>query len=118
MVRTPHIGGIVEFYRRRGQILDIATQLDVYSSHLPGSRNLDMGLAGDFDFDGELELLLPTEDFTRLGAVERTSFGAEAKWDVSIGGRLSTNIAAVQQTDGGLLVGVGHEGEVLRIWLP
>ena len=118
VVRAPHIGGIVEFYQRRGQILDIATQLDGYSSHLPGSRNLDMGLAGDFDFDGELELLLPTEDFTRLGAVERTSFGAEAEWYVSIGGRLSTNIAAVQQTDGGLLVGVGHEGEVLRIWLP
>ena len=118
VVRAPHIGGIVEFYQRRGQILDIATQLDGYSSHLPGSRNLDMGLAGDFDFDGELELLLPTEDFTRLGAVERTSFGAKAEWYVSIGGRLSTNIAAVQQTDGGLLVGVGHEGEVLRIWLP
>ena len=54
----------------------------------------------------------------RLGAVERTSFGAEANWDVPIGGRLSTNIAAVQQADGGLLVGAGHEGEVLRIWLP
>ena len=111
MVRTSHIGGIVEFYQRRGKILDIATQLESYSSHLPGSRNLDMGLAGDFDFDGELELLLPTEDFTRLGAVERTSFGAETKWDVSIGGRLSTNIAAVWQADG------GYEGEVLRIWL-
>ena len=118
MVRTPHSGGIVEFYQRRGQTLDIATQLDGYNSHLPGSRNLDMGLAGDFDGDGELELLLPTADFARLGAVARTSFGAEAKWDVPIGGRLSTNIAAVQQADGGLLVGAGHEGEVLRIWLP
>ena len=118
VVRTPHSGGIVEFYQRRGQTLDIATQLDGYNSHLPGSRNLDMGLAGDFDGDGELELLLPTADFARLGAVARTSFGAEAKWDVPIGGRLSTNIAAVQQADGGLLVGAGHEGEVLRIWLP
>ena len=83
---------------------------------------VEAGICGcefsDFDSDGELELLLPTADFARLGAVARTSFGAEAKWDVPIGGRLSTNIAAVQQADGGLLVGAGHEGEVLRIWLP
>ena len=118
VVRTPHIGGIVEFYRRRDAVLDIATQLDGYSSHLLGSRNLDMGLAGDFDGDGALELLLPTQDFTRLGAIERTSFGARMEWEVELGGRLATNLAAVRQADGALLVGAGHEGEVLRVWLP
>ena len=118
VVRTPHIGGSVEFYRRRGAVLDIATQLSGYSSHALGSRNLDMALAGDFDGDGDLELLLPTQDFARLGAVERTAFGSRVAWEIEVGGSLTTNLAAVQQADGGLLVGVGHEGEVLRIWLP
>ncbi len=118
VVRTPHISGIVEFYRRRDAVLDIATQLDGYSSHLLGSRNLDMALAGDFDGDGDQELLLPMQDFARLGAVERTSFGARMVWEVDLGGSLSTNLAAVQQADGQMLVGAGHEGGVLRVWLP
>ena len=118
VVRTPHIGGIVEFYRRRDAVLDIVTQLDGFSSHLLDSRNLDMGLAGDFDGDGVVELLLPTQDFERLGSIERVTFGAQSDWEVELGGRLSTNIAAVQQSDGGMLVGAGHEGEVLRVWLP
>ena len=118
VVRTPHIGGIVEFHRRRDAEVGVATQLDGYSSHLLDSRNLDMGLAGDFDGDGVLELLLPTQDFVRLGAIERTSFGARVDWEVELGGLLSTNIAAVRQADGQMLVGAGHEGAVLRLWLP
>jgi len=118
VVRTPHIDGIVEFYRRRDAVLDVVTQLDGFSSHQLDSRNLDMGLAGDFDGDGIVELLVPTHDFERLGAIERTSFGTRVDWEVELGGRLSTNIAAVQQSDGRMLLGAGHEGEVLRIWLP
>ncbi len=118
VVRTPHIGGVVEFYRARPGRLEVMAQLDGYTSHVIGSRNLDMALAGDFDGDGILELLLPNQELTHLGAVSRTSFGARLDWRVEIGGRATTNLAALQLDDGRLLVGVGHDGSALRIWIP
>ncbi len=38
-VRTPHIGGIVEFYRPAGDRLDIVASVDGFTSHVIGSRN-------------------------------------------------------------------------------
>ncbi len=118
VVRTPHIGGVVEFYRRRGSEMERVAQLDGYTSHAIGTRNLDMALAGDFDGDGALELLLPNQERTHLGAVGRRADGARLVWQVELGGRATTNLAAVSLSDGRLLVGMGHDGQVLRVWGP
>jgi len=83
-----------------------------------GTRNLDMAAAGDFDGDGRLELLLPDQGRTRLGAVQRTATGSRIAWSVPVGGLVLTNLAAVSLEDGGLAVGAGHDGETLRLWLP
>jgi hypothetical protein len=48
-VLTPHIGGIVEFYRMIGDELKIVARVPGYSSHTIGSRNLDRAIAGDLD---------------------------------------------------------------------
>ena len=117
-VRTPHIGGTVEFFRLTGDVLEITAQESGYTSHVLGSRNLDMALAGDFDGDGQIELLLPDQARYVLGAVRRTADGAETAWQVAVGGQVSTNLAAATLADGRMILGVGHDGEALQLWLP
>ena len=116
-VRTPHIGGIVEFYRFDGESLDIVMTRSDYTSHGFGSRNLDRAAAGDFDGDGHVELLVPTWNADVLAAIRRTENGADEVWMVSAGGPARTNLAGVTLSDGRMLVGVGRADNVLRIWL-
>lgn len=115
-VRTPHIGGTVEFYQLAGQTLDIIAKVPGYTSHLIGSYNLDMAVAGDFDGDGQVELLLPDQARTELGGIRRIQEDAEVAWTVPAGGRVTTNLATVTLNDGSLAVGVGYEDQGLRIW--
>ena len=57
-VLTPHIGGIVGFYRMDGDPLNLVAQQDGVTSHPVFSRNLDMGLAGNLDGDGQPEFVV------------------------------------------------------------
>lgn len=114
-VRTPHIGGTAEFYREHEGRLERVATLSGYSSHSIGSRNLDGGLAGDFDGDGRVELLVPTDARTELAAVRRTGDGATEAWRLELGGPLRTNVFGLGLADGGLAVGAGHAGGV-RVW--
>lgn len=117
-VLTPHIGGVVEFYQLSGQELQILAQLPGYTSHIIGSRNLDMALAGDFDGDHTVEVLLPDQSRTELGAIRRTADGAELAWTLPVGSKISTNLAAVSLPGGRIAVGVGRNDGVLRVWVP
>lgn len=117
-VLTPHLGGVVEFFRRRGDRLEVVASVPGYTSHPIGTRNLDMALAGDFDGDGRLELLLPTQDRATLGAIRRTESGAEVAWQAPVGGTVVTNLAAATTANGDLAVGVGRDDGVLRLWAP
>ena len=118
VVRTPHIGGTVEFYRLVEDRLEIVAQMPGYTSHVIGSRNLDMAVAGDLDGDGRTELLLPDQARTGLGAIQHTAGGARTIWTLLVGGIVSTNLATVALSDETLAVGVGHDGNGLRLWLP
>ena len=77
-----------------------------------------MAAAGDFDGDGRMELLLPEQSRTELGAIRGTQSGAEVAWTVPPDGRVVTNLAAVTLSNGMLAVGVGRDDSVLRLWLP
>lgn len=120
VVRTPHIGGRVEFYRwvDANLRLEAVETRATYQSHVIYARNLDMALAGDFDGDGRAELLAPTQARTALGAIGWDPAGAATRWQVSVGGRVTTNLAAVDVGDGRVAVGVGHDGGAVRLWLP
>ncbi|MGB6420709.1 MAG: hypothetical protein WBF05_02605 [Anaerolineales bacterium] len=117
-VLTPHLTGVVEFYQLHAERLDVVAGVPGYTSHVIGTRNLDMALAGDFDGDGSVEVLLPGQSLTELGSIRRTGDGAEAVWSVPIDGILTTNLAAVSFPDGGIAVGLGRSDGVLRVWLP
>jgi hypothetical protein len=117
-VLTPHLGGIVGFYRWEGSQLKIVAQVPGYTSHVIGTRNLDMAAAGDFDGDGRVELLLPRQDRRELGAIRRTASGAVVAWSLPLESAPSTNIGAVQLADGTLAIGVGQENGILTLWHP
>lgn len=118
VVRTPHIGGTIEYYQLKGSQLEIAAEYPGITSHILGSRNLDMAAGGDFDGDGALELLMPNPQLTELVAVRRSKDSAEEVWRLPIEGVLSTNLAAVSLSNGMLALGIGTESGVFKLWLP
>ena len=117
-VLTPHIGGVVEFFQLAEGRLDITAQLPGFTSHVIGTRNLGMGLAGDFDGDGMIEILLPTQERMQLAAIQHVSDGAQLAWSLFTQGVISANLAAVTHSGGGISLGIGTEDARLRIWGP
>lgn len=118
-VLTPHIGGQVEFYSWNDDELTIETGLSGYTSHVIGTRNLDMAVAGDWVGSGGAQLLLPSQDRMMLGVVGITDGdgAADVLLDVPVGGQVVTNLSTVSHSDG-LAVGVGRADNTLRIWQP
>jgi len=117
-VLTPHIGGVIGFYRWAGDEIVLETTLDGYTSHVINTRNLDMAAAGDFDGDGRPELLLPTQSRDALGGIRWEADGAQVIWSLPLDGQLTTNIGAVTLPNGQINVAVGMDTGVLRIWGP
>ena len=93
-------------------------ELGGYSSHQIGSRNLDSALVADLNGDGHIEVIVPDQSQTTLEGIQMIDNGLEVVWEAPIGGKLNTNLAAVPLPNGQLALGVGHEGNYLRIWLP
>jgi hypothetical protein len=117
VVRTPHIGGVVEYYQYRDGEWIIAAEFPGITSHSLGSRNLDMAAIGDFDADGVNELLLPNPELNELVAIHRSPSGADEDWRLDIGGKLGTNLAGVTGQSGEIAIGAGRTDDVLRLWL-
>ncbi len=117
-VLTPHIGGVVEFFRLEGENLVKVAELSGYTSHVIHTRNLDLAFVGDLDADGLLELLLPKQDLSSLGILQRSESGVEVVGEAPLEGGLSSNLAAIPLPDGGMSVAAGMGSGVLRVWLP
>lgn len=115
-VRTPHIGGMPEFFTlRRGELSVNNAQLG-YTSHPINSRNLDMGLAGDFDGDGVPELVITDQQRQNVTAVINTQQGVQQAWALPLAGQLESNLAAVALPEGGVALAAGTSNGVLRVW--
>lgn len=114
VVKTPHLGGVVEFYRVAGDALTLTSTVSPYGSHTLGSRNLEMALAADLSGDGRPDLLLPTQDQQALAVVSRDADGATQQRVEPLPGALSSNVAAV--TVGASLALAAGVGERLVVW--
>jgi len=116
VVRTPHIGGVVETYRLIDGRLELAASQAGYSSHRLGSSNLDMALLADADGDGRLDVVVPTQDMTALGVLARTVDGFEEVASLPLDGQLVTNVAAATDAGGNLVLAAGTDDGRLRIY--
>jgi len=111
-IRTPHIGGIVEFFQYNNGKLESVKEIMGFSTHSIGSRNLDSALAGDFNNDGVIELLAPDQKHTSLGIISLDGVLATLPLD----GTLASNLSAAA-IDGTIYIGAGTQNN-LRIWIP
>ena len=117
VVKTPHIGGVAQFYRLEGDRLKIvASHAGGYMSHVNGARNLDQAVAGDFDGDGNVELLVPSRDQKTLVALRRVGDIVEEVWELPLGSRLATNLTTVESPNGVITIGAVTENGALLIW--
>ena len=117
VVKTPHIGGVAQFYRLEGNRLEIvASHSGGYMSHVNGARNLDQAVTGDFDGDGNVELLVPSRDQKTLIALRRTGDTVEEVWELPLGARLATNLMTVESDNGAITLGAVTEDGALLLW--
>lgn len=117
-VRTPHLGGTVEFFRREGSELVVVAARRGFTNHTIGSRNLDLGIVADADGNGQLDVVVPTDDRTGLGILRRVDSGdgVEVIATVPLPGRLTTNVSATADEAGGLWFAAGSDDATVRIW--
>ena len=113
-VSTPHIGGVIEYYRDRGDHLERVHSRPGYSSHAIGSRNLGMAALGDFNEDGRTDLLVPTRDRSAIAVVQRTEEGSRQVAEFDLGAAVTTNIAVANLTGmSGMMVLGTSDGRLL-----
>ncbi|MEM7091943.1 MAG: hypothetical protein AAF567_02980 [Actinomycetota bacterium] len=113
-VRTPHIGGTVEFFRLVDERLElVAASTSDYTTHSIGSRNLDMGIVADVNDDGQLDVIVPTSRRNELVAMTRVEDGVEVLERRSLDGSIVTNLAVDPDT-GALALGTGR-GDLIVI---
>ncbi len=117
-VRTPHIGGIVEFFDLRDGELPVGISQIGYTSHVINSPNLDMGVAGDFDGDGLPEVVVTNQSRDTIAAVTNGGLSVDEMWTLPLDGALITNLAALQLADGSLALAAGTNTSTLHIWAP
>ena len=114
-VLRPHLDATLEFFAWEENNLVLKASLPGYSSHGIGSRNLDMALVGDFNGNGIQEVVVPDLSQESLNGIELVRDEANLAWTVQLGGKLTSNLAAVSLRDGSLILGAGV-GETLLIW--
>jgi hypothetical protein len=114
-VLRPHLDATLEFFQWKDDSLILLADLPGFSTHQIGSRNLDMGLIGDLDSDGRLEVVAPDKDYKTLNGIGLDNGFAQVLWSVPLHGTMTSNLSGVTLEDGSLVVGVGV-GNTLLVW--
>jgi hypothetical protein len=117
-VLKPHLDGIVEFFSLKGRTLDLEAEIPGFTSHVRGSRNLDLGIAGDFDADRRVDVLVPDKSLKSLRGISLYLENANQAWSLPLPAKLASNLIAVRNSKGQILVGAGLENGELFIWQP
>lgn len=102
-VRTPHIGGTVQFFRLSSGALErVAASEARFTTHAIGSRNLDLGFVGNADGDPELEVVVLTSDRRSVVVLERTDDGVAVTAELTFESSITTNLAPAENGELGL----------------
>lgn len=117
VVRTPHIGGVLEIYELNEGRLEIVTSIKGYSSHQIGSRNLDAAFVTDVNGDGIPDIVLPDQSQQNLSTLQIMNSELTEIWKEPLNGKLTTNLVGVFSTKLGLILSAGTEDSKLLIWV-
>lgn len=115
-VKTPHLGGIVNWYRMEGDRLVRHASASGFSTHGIFSRNLDEGVIVDADADGRFDVVVPTQDDRRLVALSRVADGVVAAVEVVLPAAPSSNLIGVTRADGTASLALATVDGRLLIW--
>ncbi len=98
IIKTPHIGGILELYelRRRGLVRE--ARRSGYSNHAIGARALDLSASLDIDGDGVTDLVVPNQARTQLTALSFCGGDPRVIGRVGLGDTISGNLSLRGQT--------------------
>lgn len=112
IVKTPHIGGVLEILALRSDALkSLYPSQPGYSTHYIGSRILSLAGVGDVDSDGAAELALPDQSRRRL-IVLRFGISIKAVFIRDLPARIDRAVSVF----GGKLIAVPLEtGETLTV---
>ncbi len=117
-IQTPHIGGILQYFRANGDQLELVASARTFSTHTIGSRNLDLGIVTDADGNGQLDVVVPTQGMDQLVAITRDDAaegGTREVGRVDLSGTLVTNLAAAEN-DSGVSYAAGTSDGTLTVW--
>lgn len=121
VVRTPHIGGILQHYGwDGGPNLSLERSVRGYSTHRIGSTLLALSLTLDWNGDGVTDIVLPRQDHTTLAVVTWTGETFKELASFPNGSRIATRLAHIRPRDGNgpyLIYGL-EDGTVRAIEIP
>lgn len=119
-VLTPHIGGVIEAFRWQGNQLVLKDRLPGFTSHIIGTRNLDMAVMGQFlphtNQRSPQNLLIPNQAKSHLGIISFSQNGPKVENSLELRNRIITNISATQDLESNIAVAVGTSDGFLNIW--
>ena len=118
---TPHIGGIVNFvrYNPETNMLETTASVRGYTSHVYGSRNVDMAIAGDYNDDGQPELVVTTQDGSRLVGLQRGLDNIITEvWSINLSAQVITNFAGFRLSDERIGLVIGFDDDTIYRWRP
>ncbi len=93
LVKTPHIGGTLQFYKYQSGNLILIVSARSFSNHVIGSTELRLSTQTDLDGNGSADLVIPSADrrsllvlgFTSTGLIELARVAMPAAIDKAIG---------------------------------
>lgn len=112
-VRTPHLGGRLEFFRISDRVLESVVAPGEYQTHVLGSRNLDQALG--VGLDRGLGMLVPSQDQRTLVLARRTSDGVSVESIAELSARLATNLSGTV-IDGEAVVAAALADGTVLVW--
>ena len=116
---TPHIGGVVNFVRYNPEtaMLETTARVSGYTSHVYGSRNVDMAIAGDYNDDGQPELVVTTQDGSRLVGLQRGLDDIITEvWSINLSAQIITNFAGIRLPDDRIGLLIGFDDDTIYRW--
>jgi hypothetical protein len=114
LIQTPHIGGILKLYQWNETKLERINQQSGFSTHAIGSDNLNMAIAANFDDQNDIELLLPSQDFTSLKLVKYIDGNSKIIKTFKLPGRLDTNLYLTNNGENAIWLAISN-GKIVKI---